>query len=576
MGDDGGGPAARLFLDRAGIALEPLDHEERQAVVKVCERAGGLPLALELAAASVDLHGLVCLASEGTSTADSALRNALRWSTEVLPHDSARLLLRAALLPGGLSTSSAACLAGVGSDHVRRVLGPLVQARLVAAADRGPAGVRYREPEPVREMAAGALSVDEQELTGELIVGHLTALGKAVGDIDGRNNLAAVPAAEAEMANVRHWLGRRLGTEEGLSLAIAMAPTMRQIGLGAEGRRWLDAHRAATPTADPRLVARAIVAGTNVSGFFAAALLDAADLQGAAVTAERHEDWRLWVAIQGYLASAKGWSGDAAGGLRDLKDQVLNARLAELDDPWMDRHHDRLLALGIAVTCGFSAGRTALEGLADQFLALDDPGSALQTLFLRAWFARADGDMDGAAHDLVRSRELAATGAARGTQALVGAELAHLARHRKDPSAVAMLTTAIDDLERAGNLRSAAAQRRDLGAWRMADGDRAGGLADLRNALPMLLRTDRQAAAVALAELAEAVSPLRPEDAARLARAARRMLVDTSGAVDPGQQARVREVAANCAGEQGAAPAGEADISDDVLLLLAFEPGDGA
>ncbi len=570
VGVGGDGDAVRLFLDRAGITASELDDVARHAVVRVCERTGGLPLAIELAAACVDRYGLDGLSAvDPPSVGSGSLRDALRWTTDVLPEESSRLLLRATLLPGGMSVAAAACLAEVHVEQVRRVLAPLVQARLIAAIASGAAGVRYREPEPVRELMAESLSPDEMRVAGDLIVGHLVAVATAVGDVDVQPRLSAVPAAEAELANVRHWLGRLTGTDEGLQLAVAIAPTMAQLGLGAEGRRWLDTHLGAAPPSDPLLLARATLAAANVAGYFARSALDVTALRRAAAIAEEGQAWRLWLNIRGHLAIERGWSGDGATARALLEDPAVVTRMAELGDPWMDAHRQRLLAVGLAADGRFAAARQGLNGLRDQFMAINDPTSALQTMFLRAWLARADQDMDGAAEDLLSARELAPTGAARSTQALIGAELAHLAHHSGDPAAPALLTAAVDDLERAGNVRSAAAQRRDLGGWLIAAGNLAGGLAELRGALPMLLRTDRSGAAVAVAELATVATHAR--DGAQLAEAAVHLLSEGSGPVDAVQRSRVEHVATMLGGDRTRAE-GAHRLTDDEILTIALAP----
>ena len=94
--------------------------------------------------------------------------------------------------------------------------------------------------------------------------------------------------------------------------------------------------------------------------------------------------------------------------------------------------------------------------------------------------------------------------------------------------ALVTLSEAIDALERAGNLRAAAVARRDLGSWRLADGDPTG-VDDLGAALPTLLRTDRLAAGPALAEIAAAVAPDQAERAALLAGAARHVMRTAPG-----------------------------------------------
>ena len=58
---------------------------------------------------------------------------------------------------------------------------------------------------------------------------------------------------EAELGNVRHWVARLVGAEEGLDLAVAMAVPMAEIGLGAEGAGWIDEHLGAVGEPDPLL-----------------------------------------------------------------------------------------------------------------------------------------------------------------------------------------------------------------------------------------------------------------------------------------------------------------------------------
>ena len=251
-------------------------------------------------------------------------------------------------------------------------------------------------------------------------------------------------------------------------------------------------------------------------------------------------------------------------------DPRVDDRLRLLADPWLDTHRIRLVALHRALTGDFSGARTGLDGLSHAFLRLNDSVAALSTYFLRSWLARAAGDMEAAAEDLALAREMVVTGLSRGTQALVSAELAHLARHRHDPAALAMLAAAIDELEHVGNLRSAAAQRRDLGVWRLVAGDVDAGMADLRLAVPVLLSTDRRAAAVALGELSAAMAPTRSLDAAMLAGAACRLVDDGSGPpLSADEERRVMAVASTASELHPAAVTAGASLGDEALLALA-------
>ena len=89
-------------------------------------------------------------------------------------------------------------------------------------------------------------------------------------------------AAEAELGNVRHWVARTVGSEEGLDLAVEMAVPMAEFGLGAEGAAWLDEHLGALTEPDPFLWAKAILARVVVRGFFSGTTHTPHDLEVAA------------------------------------------------------------------------------------------------------------------------------------------------------------------------------------------------------------------------------------------------------------------------------------------------------
>jgi hypothetical protein len=211
----------------------------------------------------------------------------------------------------------------------------------------------------------------------------------------------------------------------------------------------------------------------------------------------------------------------------------------------------------------YQFSRACLDGLADRYLALGDVSSALDVLFRRAFLARADGDIEGAAGDLDAAREIEGDGLALGTVALLEAEEAHLARARSDPGAIELLAAAVDRLERAGSTRVAAAHRRDLGGWRAEDGDARGARDDLRAALPTLLRQDRRGAALALAALAELSASARAR--ARLAGAAASVLRDATGAEPtPAQQAVLARVVGTVLDAASAA-----ELEDEAILDIA-------
>lgn len=510
----GPGPAVDLLLERTGMVPGVIDDLVlRQRVMDLCERTAGLPLAIELAAAGNDLGGLDG-AALGTGPgsdralpatlgphAEAAVRDSVRWALDIVPTESRELLTVISALVDGLSVDAVGHVVGGSGGDGRRVLTPLLQTRLVRAAGVRAGSVRYDALGPIREVVVELTDQRERSAGEHRAIALLTAVAAAVGGPVQPRNLDAIPAVEAEVANVRHWVTRATETEEGLVLATAMAPTMEDLGLGAEGARWLDLHLAGARTSHPLSWARGLLASSGVRGFYSGLWVARDDLDAAAAIAADHGDWRLWLALQGRVVLALAWSGDQPGARAIMDGREASLRLKAEDDPWLEGQHELLRAIVGAQAGLVDEAGTAIRSVVALSARLDDQATALTALYLLSFGARIIGDLDESVAALKLARELCASGAARATQSLVAVELAHHARSAGEPGAIDALASAVEALERSGNLRAAAVGRRDLGLWRLADGDRDA-MFDLCACVPTLLRQDRTAVAPALAELA--------------------------------------------------------------------------
>jgi predicted ATPase/DNA-binding SARP family transcriptional activator len=216
--------AVHLFVDRAQAARSNfrLETENAAAIVGICRRLDGIPLALELAAARLRTLSVTSVAAQlqnrfrlpGSSDhshpeRQRTLESLIEWSYELLNEDEAIVLRRLAIFAGGWTLASAEEVVADGrleGDDVVDATVRLVEKSLVvfdAAVDR------YRLLETVRHFARGRLddSGEADELR-ERHVHHFLALAEGA-----RPKLAGPLQAE--------WLARLDAERENLHAALA-------------------------------------------------------------------------------------------------------------------------------------------------------------------------------------------------------------------------------------------------------------------------------------------------------------------------------------------------------------------
>ncbi|HXY92951.1 MAG TPA: adenylate/guanylate cyclase domain-containing protein [Acidimicrobiia bacterium] len=175
LGVIAGSDAVQLFVDRAHAADSTfaLNAENAGAVVQVCRRLDGVPLAIELASARVSMMSPAELAAaldqrfevlaggrRGAVKRQQTLRATIDWSYDLLDEAHQRLLARLAVFAGGWTREAAeAVCAGdpIGTRAIFALLGDLV-ARSLVVADRGQPDTRYRLSETIREYAEERLA----------------------------------------------------------------------------------------------------------------------------------------------------------------------------------------------------------------------------------------------------------------------------------------------------------------------------------------------------------------------------------------------------------------------------------
>jgi predicted ATPase len=280
-------PAVRLFLGRLRqVRRAPVVEAEAAALAELVRRLGGLPLALELAAARgrvLELPELLArygdrLLDLGAAEPDGqTLRDAVAASYRLLDRDEQYALRRLSVLRGRWSVDLAEAMLGDRPElDVETTLDRLMGLGLVSV--RGSGELRFRLLDVV-----GDFALERCREVGELGTARLrhaeifTALAARVaGDLVGPGQSAAIERLDQLNSDVRAALGyaSQRVPHTALELAAAIARWCRFRSRDREARtllrRLLDDPR--TADADPLLRARAQVA---------AAMLAAAHGEGA-------------------------------------------------------------------------------------------------------------------------------------------------------------------------------------------------------------------------------------------------------------------------------------------------------
>jgi predicted ATPase len=160
--------AAMLFVERAGhlapgITLSADDSAD--AVVEICRRLDGLPLAIELAASRLlsmtvvevrdrldDMFRLL-IGSRRALERHQTLRHAVQWSYDLLDDSEKTLLNRCSVFAGGFDLGSACAVTGADDEFATLDLLDALVRKSLLVADRSSVRTRFSMLEPIRQFA---------------------------------------------------------------------------------------------------------------------------------------------------------------------------------------------------------------------------------------------------------------------------------------------------------------------------------------------------------------------------------------------------------------------------------------
>jgi predicted ATPase/class 3 adenylate cyclase len=254
-----GSPAVALFVARAHAVKADfsLTRDNASDVAAICRRLDGLPLALELAAARINLlspssllarldKGLKVLSAGRRDASDRqrTLRGAIAWSYELLSEDEQSLFRRLAVFAGGWSLEAAESVCDQGDLELDVLdgLASLADKSLVRTSTTD--ADRFTMLETIREFALEQLkeSIEAEDLRRAHADYFRAFAQEADPHLQGEDQSEWLDRLAKEHLNLRAALGWSLGqvSECALQLTNALGGFWATRGHITEGRQWLE------------------------------------------------------------------------------------------------------------------------------------------------------------------------------------------------------------------------------------------------------------------------------------------------------------------------------------------------
>jgi non-specific serine/threonine protein kinase len=441
--------AVRLLVERARAARPDfaLTPANAVAVAQICCRLDGLPLALELAAARLNVLSPEQLAPRlddrfhllvgGSRTAPArqqTLEATVAWSYDLLAPDDRRLFDRLSVFAGGFSLAAAEAVCALEPTSVLDGLGRLVDQSLVVAGPSEAGERRFGLLETLRAFGRERLGArGEEPLIRRRLADYVSRRADEAGAaLRGSEQAYWLRWAEREHDTVRSALAWSVESGEAdIALGIAGALWWSWLlhGRWIEAEEWLD--RALT------------MPGAERQG-----ALRAGALHGASATA----------ALRGKYATAQARLDDCRAIAADLGDEELI----------LDGHSAQALLLQLRGE--IEAAQTHVEAMVDLARRLGRPWYEARAAEFRASSALRRGDLSTAAAQLGEAVRLARAAGDLWNLAMLLSHLGDVERMRgTHPRAAPLYEESIRLFETLG-LRQDPSRVHNLGYVALAEG----------------------------------------------------------------------------------------------------------
>lgn len=249
--------ALQLFVERARVASPQFELTARNLpwAISICEHLDGLPLAIELAAARVELLTLEQIASRlssrfqllqspsGADDRHKALNTTLEWSVELLSPEAKTLFVSLGVLAAPFDLATACAIADRDEFEAMYRLSELATNSMLIA-EEGPDGVGYRMLESLRLFAEVQLEQESHvSEVRQLHANHFAACAAEMRSLMwGQRGLEMVNRAYRTLPDLRRAFDYFLVHDADCAVKIFTDLYALWIlrDLAAEGVRWFD------------------------------------------------------------------------------------------------------------------------------------------------------------------------------------------------------------------------------------------------------------------------------------------------------------------------------------------------
>ncbi|HZL74162.1 MAG TPA: tetratricopeptide repeat protein, partial [Propionibacteriaceae bacterium] len=268
-------PSCQLFLARS-LINNPLDQPAADAVIRICHRLDGLPLALELAAARTNVltvqeladtleSELSILQTPGPGGEQELVDAMVGWTYQRLSATEQLIFERLSVFGGSFSRAAVTAVCGVGLNEIEvvDVMSSLVSKSLVVRQDEGSQQARFRLLQLIRQYARSkfALHADRVVTHRRHAEYYRDLVERAAPQLTGHDQHEWLLIIDREVGNIRPAIGWSIQHQPEIAMrtVAALGRWCYLRGRYTDGRRWAASALRAWPDSPHELRAQILV-----------------------------------------------------------------------------------------------------------------------------------------------------------------------------------------------------------------------------------------------------------------------------------------------------------------------------